>query len=251
MNSDSVDNDINLAQIEILLLDFIQVFPNLMEIYIKIKMGKVFEEKKNLDQLENLINLCKKARKLLEIINQQVNQEIQEDQENKLKLSEELEFKPFYDIESILRDKKYEDLFDLLENTMRFFPIAMDFKKRIESKSEIKGFQYEDLLKQMISICETSPVSHRRRLKSQKFATYNLFGQDQKGDRKVQIINADPSLGEKIISVENADIQEENGNLYIFIPRSVVYKRDNLRPFYELEGDYKYSVYVLKSRKDN
>ncbi|MHA1646043.1 MAG: hypothetical protein ACTSVL_00595, partial [Promethearchaeota archaeon] len=103
------DFDKNLDQIDKILTDFIQFFPILMEMYIKIKMNKVCEEKKNLVLLENLIELSKKAKILLE----------------NLDIKKDLRFEPLFDVESIWHAKKHEDMLLILEKSMNFFPTAM------------------------------------------------------------------------------------------------------------------------------
>ncbi len=222
------DFDKKLDQIEKILSDFIQFFPILMEIYIKIKMNKVYEEKKNLVLLEKLIELSKKSKILLE----------------NLGSKKELRFEPLFDVNLIWQTKKHEDMLLILEKSMNFFPLAMGFKKILENKSKLTENQYYNLLRNIVSIGEETHITQKR-----DFETYNLFGQVQRPDRKTKILNVNPELGEKILSVKNADIQEENGNIYISIPKSIVYEKDEIRPFYE--DDYKYSVFILKSKNDD
>jgi len=222
------DFEKNLDQIDKILTDFIQFFPILMEIYIKIKMNKVYEEKKNLVLLENLIELSKKAKILLE----------------NLDIKKELRFEPLFDVESIWYAKKHEDMLLILEKSMNFFPTAMQFKKILEKESKLTEDQYYNLLRNIVSVGEDTQITLQR-----DFETYNLFGQVQRPDRKTIVLNVNPELGEKILSVEKAEIQEENGNIFITIPKSIVYKKDEIRPFYE--EDYKYSVFVLKSKNDD
>lgn len=226
MDSNNFDKKILL--IEKILSDFIQIFPFLMEIYIKIKMNKIFEEKKNLVLFENLIELSKKSKLLLE------------NQESKI----DLRFKPFFDTNSLWQGKKREGMLIILEKSMNLFPTTMHFKKILENKNKLSEDQYNNLLRNIVSIGEETQITQKR-----DFETYNLFGQDQRPYRKTKILNVNPELGEKILSVENADIHEENGNLFITIPKSIVYKKDEIRSFYE--DDYKYSVFILKSKNDD
>ena len=222
------DFDNNLIQIEKILSDFIQSFPTLMEIYIKLKMGKVYEEKKNLVLLENLIELSKKSKILLENLDSKIK----------------LRFEPLINLKSIWQGKKREDMLLILEKSMNFFPTAMGFKKILENESKITEDQSYNLLRNIVSIGEEPQLPLKR-----DYETYNLFGQVQRPDRKTIILNVNPEIGEKVLSVENTKIQEENGNIYISIPKSIVYKKDEIRPFYE--EDYNYSVFVLKSKNDD
>ncbi len=226
-------SDKNLDQINEILSDFIQYFPILMEIYIKIKMNEVYEEKKNLVLLEILIELSKRSKILLE----------------KQESERELKFLPLYDAKSIWQAKKREEMLIILEKSMKFFPEAMQFKNILENKTELSEDQYHNLLRNIVLIGEETPIPHKRDLKTHDFVTYNIFGQIQKPDRKTKTLHANPELGEKILSVEFADIQEENGNIFITIPKSIVYEKDEIRPFYE--EDYNYSVFVLKSKNDD
>jgi len=223
----------NIDQIEEILSDFIQYFPIFMEIYIKIKMNEVYEEKKNLVILEILIELSKRSKILLE------NQECER----------ELKFLPLYDAKSIWQEKQREEMLIILEKSMKFFPEVMQFKKILENKTEITENQYYNLLRNIVSIGEETQIIKKRDLKSHDFVTYNIFGQVQRPDRKTKVLHVNPELGEKILSVEFADIQEENGNLFITIPKSIVYEKDEIRPFYE--EDYNYSVFVVKSKNDD
>ncbi len=222
------DFDKNLGQIDKILTDFIQFFPILMEMYIKIKMNKVYEEKKNLVLLENLIELSKKAKILLE----------------NLDIKKDLRFEPLFDVESIWHAKKHEDMLLILEKSMNFFPTAMQFKKILETESKLTEDQYYNLLRNIVSVGEETQITLQR-----DFETYNLFGQVQRPDRKTIVLKINPELGEKILSVEKAEIQEENGNIFITIPKSIVYEKDEIQPFYE--EDYKYSVFVLKSKNND
>lgn len=225
--------DKKLNQIEEILSDFIQYFPILMEMYIKIKMNKVYEEKKNLVLMENLIELSKRSKILLE-------------SQDSVR---EIRFKPLFDAKSIWQAKKREEMLVILEKSMNFFPIAMQFKKMLENNQKLTEDQYNDLLKNMFSIGEETQIIKKRDLKSHDFVTYNIFGQIQRPDRKTKTLHVNPELGEKILSVEFADIQEENGNVFITIPKSIVYEKDEIRPFYE--EDYNYSVFVLKTKNDD
>jgi len=223
------DFDENLDQIEKILTKFIQFFPILMEMYIKIKMDKVYEEKKNLVLLENLIELSKKSKMLLE----------------NLDIKIDLKFEPLFNVESIWHAKKHNDMLLILEKSMNFFPTAMHFKKILENESKLTEDQYYNLLRNIVSVGEETQISLQR-----DFETYNLFGRVQRPDRKTIVLKVNPELGEKILSVEKADIQEENGNVFITIPRSIVYEKDEIRPFYE-KDDWNYSVFVLKSKNDD
>jgi len=223
------DFDKKYDQIEKILSDFIQFFPILMEIYIKIKMDRVYEEKKNLVFMENLIELSKKSKILLENLGSTL----------------ELRFEPLFDIKSIWQGKKHEDMLLILEKSMSFFPMAMGFKKILENESKLTEDQYYNLLRNIVSIAEETQITLQR-----DFETYNLFGQVQKPDRKTIVLKVNPELGEKILSVEKAEIQEENGNIFITIPKSIVYEKDEIRPFYE-EAGWNYSVFVLKSKNDD
>jgi len=136
-------------------------------------------------------------------------------------------------------------MFLILEKSMNFFPTAMHFKKILENELKFTEDQYYNLLRNIVSISEETQITLKR-----DFETYNLFGQVQRPDRTTKILNVNPELGEKILSVEIADIQEENGNIFISIPKSVVYEKDEIRPFYEKDG-WSYSVFVLKSKDDD
>ena len=219
----------NFDQIEKILSDFIQFFPILMDIYIKIKMNKVYEEKKNLVLMEKLIELSKKSKILLEKMDSKI----------------ELKFEPLFDIKSIWQAKKLEDMLLILEKSMRFFPTAMGFKKILENELKLTEDQYYNLLRNIVSVGEETQITPQR-----DFETYNLFGQIQRPDRKTIVLNINPEIGEKILSVEKAEIQEENGNIFITIPKSIVYEKDEIRPFYEEDG-WNYSVFVLKSKNDD
>ena len=222
------DFDKILAQIEEMLSDFIQIFPILMGIYSKIKMNKGYEEKKNLVLFENLIELSVKSNTILE----------------NLAIKQSLKIEPLFDLKLIWVGKKREDLLLILEKSMNFYPIAMFYRRILENKSKLSENQSYNLLRNMVSICEEAQIPPKR-----DYETYNLFGQVQRPDRKTIILNVNPEIGEKILSVEKADIQEENGNIYITIPKAIVYKKDEIRPFYE--DDYNYSVFILKSKNDD
>ena len=196
----------NLDQIEKILSDFIQFFPILMDIYIKIKMNKVYEEKKNLVLMENLIELSKKSKILLENMDSKI----------------ELRIESLFDIKSIWQAKKHEDMLLILEKSMRFFPTAMGFKKILENESKLTEDQYHNLLRNIVSIAEETQVKLQR-----DFETYNLFGQIQRPDRKSLVLKVNPELGEKILSVEKAIIHEENGDIFLTIPKSIVYEKDD------------------------
>jgi len=223
------DFDKNINQIEKILSNFIQIFPNLMGIYSKIKMNKGYEEKKNFVLFENLIELSVKSKIILE------NPD----------LKKEIKFEPLFDAKSIWQSKKRENMLLILEKSMNFYPTAMYFKKILENESKLSEDQSYNLLRNIVSIGEETQIPPKR-----DFVTYNLFGQVQRPDRKTLILNVKPEIGEKILSVEKADIHEENGNIIITIPKSIVYEKDEIWPFYEDDG-WNYSAFVLKSKNDD
>jgi len=223
------DFDKNINQIEKILSNFIQIFPNLMGIYSKIKMNKGYEEKKNFVLFENLIELSVKSKIILE------NPD----------LKKEIKFEPLFDAKYIWQSKKRENMLLILEKSMNFYPTAMYFKKILENESKLSEDQSYNLLRNIVSIGEETQIPPKR-----DFVTYNLFGQVQRPDRKTLILNVKPEIGEKILSVEKADIHEENGNIIITIPKSIVYEKDEIWPFYEDDG-WNYSAFVLKSKNDD
>ncbi|QEE16722.1 hypothetical protein DSAG12_02552 [Promethearchaeum syntrophicum] len=218
----------NLNQIEEILSDFIQIFPILMGLYSKIKMNEGYKEKKNLELFENLIELSIKSKIILE----------------NFAIKKDLRFERLFDLKTIWQGKKREDMLLILEKSMNFYPIAMHYGKILENESKLSEDQSYILLRNIVSIGEDAQIPQKR-----DYETYNLFGQVQRPDRKTIILNINPENGEKILSLEKADIQEEDGNIYITIPKSIVYEKDEIRPFYE--NDYNYSIFVLKSKNND